>query len=1118
MHSIKSLAGRTVQMFLKKSKGSITVFICIVLSVLIPLCCILTDIARYSMARKLTENALKLSVESVLAAYDRQIKEQYGLFALYPRDKQAIGNEIYDLLSHNLNIDSAADGVSDLYDFKIRNIDVITFYNLSEPKVLKQQIAEFMKYRAPVQAVQEFYEKLKIMKGLMKEADMVEKKIETEKLMNDIRNSLVNLYFMLEEQLKLFNFDPAEPKTSLKDNVLNKADDLWKGEFSFIGNANKEVEPIKEAQEGYRSLYPRYEEAKERKDDAESRLDSLGSSISAKQDELARLESEPEEADQNKAGSLESRISEIEEDLAELEEERGEASAEYTEAYERFSALDTEISKYKKVLDEKLSLVINDLDQAVVNNKEIVNGLNCLLYHLSTHKRYHSDLIALIERIEPSLEELDKKSREILDEAKDDDGMLADRVEGELDKQLQLMKKGTYSEIRSRLASNLSRLDVWIKAVSDCIGVMEEYQDVLNDALRQAEEVKNEPHKEGNSFDGCNDRDKVNTALETLKTETTDLKPLDRMEEMVYGIPSFELSPKANSNEYNSFKMWFNENYGDSYEVDEPAKASDSKLKEIRKSIKAFTEDAVKKSDENKESDGKDLKNIGEDAKNGLPSKNGAVSSDPAIEKIIDFIGQSQENLAVNDSFNDKNPLDGPVEGVGQADEKTKNFFDYQMEKVISVFNVIGKALQNGLEGIMDDLYMNEYIVSAFKCATTTDNKIEHDIGWGRALDKTYFDKGEVEYIIFGNDNEASNINLSRLSVFAIRLPFNLFHVYTDPEKNGAALSLATSIAGWTIFGVPVVHNFLLISWAGLESYADTEVLLNGGRIPLIKTSLSWILGIENLGRRLRDILEDNVKKYANDKFETAVNDVFTTVEDTVSGIVDAKIDRLFAPIEAKIMEVTEDINVNTNNGDGNTSGSVTIDDGFLSSLDFTSLESLSDSLGSKLDDYIRSTAESLKNYGMDKLEQYKSSLKANIKSAIFRSAQYNDLKGKIEKSGKDLINKGINYAADSIDDLLGQAEGGLSNDIKGKLIMMDYVDYLRLMLLAVPERTRALRSADLMQLNMRSITGNNDISMSQYNTYIFVRAEIDFNTWFLPEKLFKKDLGMISVEWSQGY
>ena len=188
-----------------KPRGSVTVFICILLAAIIPLSMILIDLCRYSLAVKQVKTALKTCSDSMLAAYDRQLKDQYGLLALYPRDEGVLEEELFELLSSNLNEGVSIGGSSDIYGFNIKKITAIPFYNYTETFVLDQQATEFMKYRAPVQVVQEFAEKIKIMVGLMKESEMIEKKMNLDKLMNDIRNSLVTVHLMLKEKLIKFN-------------------------------------------------------------------------------------------------------------------------------------------------------------------------------------------------------------------------------------------------------------------------------------------------------------------------------------------------------------------------------------------------------------------------------------------------------------------------------------------------------------------------------------------------------------------------------------------------------------------------------------------------------------------------------------------------------------------------------------------------------------------------------------------------------------------------------------------------------------------------------------------------------------------------------------------------
>ena len=73
--------------------------------------------------------------------------------------------------------------------------------------------------------------------------------------------------------------------------------------------------------------------------------------------------------------------------------------------------------------------------------------------------------------------------------------------------------------------------------------------------------------------------------------------------------------------------------------------------------------------------------------------------------------------------------------------------------------------------------------------------------------------------------------------------------------------------------------------------------------------------------------------------------------------------------------------------------------------------------------------------------------------------------------------------------------------------------------LLAVPAETKALRTADLIQLNLQEAAKKYDLTIDDYNTYLFIKVELDINTWFIPKKLLTtNNAGMITVEWCQGY
>ncbi len=1107
-------------------RGSITVFICIVLAVLVPLCCILVDLSRCSMARKQAETALKTCAESMLAAYDRQLKEQYGLFALYPRDTEAMEAEIFELLSQNLNVAASAEGVSDLYGFQVRSVEVIPFYNYSEPYVLQQQAAEFMKYRAPVQAVQEFYEKIKVMMGLMAEADMVERKMSLDKLMNNIRSSLVNVYYMLKEKLPAFNTDTKVPEKTLKDSVLEKVKSAVQIAASEIENANNQVNPIKEAQDGYMALYAAYSSAKDAYDSALHTLDSVGNSLSSKETELSSAKAQLANTTGSAVQALNSKIVELEGDVAELEAHYGSAENSYNMAYKDYMELDNAISPYRSDLETRLSKVIQSLNHAKTQNNDITQALNTLLSHITKHTHYHVDLIAMIDGLEPQLNDLDQQSESLQNDSRNSDSSVSDRIQGELDKQLKCIKKETFTEIRSQLSSNLAKLEKWQQALTDCLTLFNQAGYDLDNALKSAIAVKEEPQNGQKRYYGYGGYENVRAGLVNSESILSDLKAITQMKG-IYSVPEYILEPQPNSKEYEAFRKWFYKNYyGLDSEAGEP-EADDTELNQIREGIGSFAREVGQKgNDQSEQSGGGESETPDEPNDAGenepgdlglmdklkrianLPSHMGAISSTEVLKQIGEAIEESDQNQLIKE-----NPFEKPVEGLDSVNENDKNFFDYEMARATELISIIKDAVANGIEGIIESLYMNEYIVSAFKCAATGDT-IEHDIGYSRPLDTTYYDKGEVEYIIFGNSGEAENIGASQRSLFAIRLVFNLLHVYTDPDKMAATLSLATSIAGWTIFGIPVVQNFLLISWAGLESYVDSEILLKGGRVPLIKTSSSWYLGLESMVDYLKNTFLKNIKAFAQEQMEKGIDDASEAIEETVTGIINSKIDMAFAPFEKGLKEVVSDVSTAFQNE----VASIFKSD-LITSINFDNLDNFTETLESTVNGYINDLADRLKTLGEQELMQFKNACKDKIRALIFESDLYIGMVNKIKSVGDDLLNKGLTAVEGQIDKAFGAAGKSRSNHISAKLIMMDYTDYMRLMLLAVPTEKKALRAADLMQLNMQETSENYDLSIAQYKTYIFIKAEVDINLWFLPEKLFKKqDAGMISIEWSQGY
>ena len=91
------------------------------------------------------------------------------------------------------------------------------------------------------------------------------------------------------------------------------------------------------------------------------------------------------------------------------------------------------------------------------------------------------------------------------------------------------------------------------------------------------------------------------------------------------------------------------------------------------------------------------------------------------------------------------------------------------------------------------------------------------------------------------------NLEASVLRLTALRQGMNLAHILRDPVKREEARSLAIVIAGGTGMAplAAVLSFFIMTVWALGEALADVRCLLEGGKVPLVKSSSQWKLDLQ---------------------------------------------------------------------------------------------------------------------------------------------------------------------------------------------------------------------------------------------------------------------------------
>jgi len=187
--------------FFLKNKGSISIFLVIILVPMLTISGIIVDSSRIKLGRGVASSAVDLTLNTALTHYDSVLKEIYGLFAMSQTVEDLDKNlEAYfkkTIMGSNIPEDEADeytrqimetlrttypevndDGFSDFLkiDYSNFSFEKIPNSQLSNPEILKKQIVDFMKYRGPISMGMGFFQSLKSFNNLEKKQDVIEKK------------------------------------------------------------------------------------------------------------------------------------------------------------------------------------------------------------------------------------------------------------------------------------------------------------------------------------------------------------------------------------------------------------------------------------------------------------------------------------------------------------------------------------------------------------------------------------------------------------------------------------------------------------------------------------------------------------------------------------------------------------------------------------------------------------------------------------------------------------------------------------------------------------------------------------------------------------------------------
>lgn len=180
----------------KGTEGSVSIFLIMVLAFVFLFTGVLIDYARIAAANVQEERLARAGVRSVMSSYDIGLREKYGLFAFGGSD----GNQ---LMSSVLNDNLYESGRVDTFNLLPQTLDSSAL-NWSRPlgeyTFFRKEIAEEMKYKAPVDFALELAGKFKPLSEAMGEASRTTKLMSKLQPLYDEREEALDLMLKRRKQ------------------------------------------------------------------------------------------------------------------------------------------------------------------------------------------------------------------------------------------------------------------------------------------------------------------------------------------------------------------------------------------------------------------------------------------------------------------------------------------------------------------------------------------------------------------------------------------------------------------------------------------------------------------------------------------------------------------------------------------------------------------------------------------------------------------------------------------------------------------------------------------------------------------------------------------------------
>ena len=1020
----------SVEFFIKKnsSKGSVTIFLTMILVPMLLLMITLTDYAKISVAKRQVSGAGDVALNAGLSYYDKYLQDMYGLFAVSKDVSELEKNlEIYfnntllgdgldttdpfiskitSIITGSKDTDSAYMNLINLTskEFELLPVDGA---NLANKELLNNQLMDYMKYRGPVVLAGGIFEKIMAFNGIKEENKAVQKKVEFEEELDKTGKACKDAYDKIEEyneKINEYNFN-KESIEKFEEEIKEIYKNIITGIFLVSQNKYTEAKRSKESKEKYSG------------DNIDGLKEKLNQQLNGSSDYNNKynsfMDKEYKEADNSieyytyaaeYIYSYNALVGIFDEDVRGIGDEYIKQVGKYgnIEDNEKLSSKADEIRDYikaeiysidfegknKKVEKIKINKIepdeLRDYINSLINyynnfnnekfddtkNTDYLNKIRqCAINYYKESidnndiKSWNNELGEMWSDYKNTYNNIVKEKKiytELADKYKEHLGNYDNKVDNSFYNAAKLKKEIAEQKIKEGIRDADDR-------ISKMRNTVKEIEKKAGEAKKAVEEICNSfdklEKKKKNWQDGI---DKISGESKAsmqadLDSEAKEINKKDAeecfnnlslicdvLERLKKDIKKLSFkkneavdAAKSNCDNNDIDNIAERKDYANNY--------YDSKYKEKFISVKNFPE----KIDEQNNKFYKYLKKLFGNPDNGNKNNKEKEKYEDTKNKLL------KTDSDPGKSVEDVKSGNGTTDDSGKADTSTNNNEDikakYSSQALPSVENptgtdnpsntsVDGKNLSQSIGNAADssiiknlasfsimkcveDVYLTEYVMNMFTYRTYNKDHDGKDIDSGslKTLSNCSYITGsilngaEAEYVLWGLGSKKSNLDATYATIYGIRFLMNTVYAFMDKNIRIETTSVATAIAGWTGFGVPIVKAALTVGLALLESKLDMDALLKGKSVPVWKDSNTWTCSLSGFMNKAANELISIAVDKAQDAASKAIDKIYNCASDKINEMsgeiseslqgmameaINSVVNNVTAVVESKIMGI----------------------------------------------------------------------------------------------------------------------------------------------------------------------------------------------------------------------